>query len=87
MKTRTLLAAIAATMLPSFCAFADTTVSVSDVTTKQRYRSDGYYWSSVPCYYCFSLNLYFNLYYHDTYGDIYYRYGGQSVRPVQGFAE
>ena len=32
-----------------------------------------------------SWGLYFNLSYHGTY--YYYRYGGQSVRPVQGFTK
>ena len=52
--------------------------------------SRGYYWSSVPhsdSYYSYDIAwyLYFNSGGH--YADYYSRYGGQSVRPVQGFTE
>ena len=47
--------------------------------------SDGYYWSSVPDSgdYGRAFELYFDSGGHNT--DNYYRYYGQSVRPVQGF--
>lgn len=49
--------------------------------------SDGYYWSSVPgssgSYYAGHLRFYSG--YHSSYGG--YRGVGQSVRPVQGFAQ
>ena len=52
--------------------------------------SDGGYWSSVPISVNYDFNylawyLYFYSSYH--YPDDYYRYYGQSVRPVQGFTK
>ncbi len=41
MKTRTILAAAAATIVTSFGAFAETTVTVSDVIARQRYPWNG----------------------------------------------
>jgi hypothetical protein len=48
--------------------------------------SYGYYWSSVPnSVYSYAHGLYFGSGYLNTSG--YYRYCGQSVRPVQGLAK
>ena len=48
--------------------------------------SDGRYWSSVPgSDYYGAWDLYFDSSYRGT--SYYYRYGGQSVRPVQGFTK
>ena len=48
--------------------------------------SDGNYWSSVP-YSGSNRAWYLNSYSSDHYADDSLRYGGQSVRPVQGFTE
>ena len=50
--------------------------------------SRGYYWSSIPSSdsYYEAYVLEFNSESHST-SDFYYRYSGQSVRPVQGFTE
>ena len=50
--------------------------------------SRGYYWSSVPYsdnYYYYAWSLYFDSSGHSTFS--YSRYGGLSVRPVQGFTK
>ena len=56
-----------------------------DGSSLSRAGSYGYYWSSVPdsdYYSSWGLYFYSGSHYMCSY---YYRYGGQSVRPVQGF--
>ncbi len=49
--------------------------------------SDGYYWSSTPYSGNSDLAWYRDFYSGAFYRDYYYRYLGQSVRPVRGFAQ
>ncbi|MCR5413473.1 MAG: DUF1566 domain-containing protein [Kiritimatiellae bacterium] len=49
--------------------------------------SDGYYWSSSPHSLSWNYAWYLNFYSSYFYRYHYYRYLGQSVRPVRGFAQ